>query len=184
MQFEKFDVQGPILIKPSRIGDSRGWFAETFRLDKFTEATGVGRFVQHNQSMSADAGTVRGLHFQCEPRAQGKLVRCLRGGILDVVVDIRKSSPTFGKHAVADLTEDNGHQLWVPAGFAHGFVTRCPNTEVFYLVTDYYSPSHDRGLLWNDPALAINWGVSNTEVVLSEKDRKWPTLSALSDIFE
>ena len=183
MQFESLDIHGPMLVKPSRIGDSRGWFAETFRLDKFAEATGAGPFVQHNQSMSADAGTVRGLHYQCEPRAQGKLVRCLRGGILDVAVDIRKSSPTFGRHVAAELSEDNGHQLWIPAGFAHGFVTRSPNTEVFYLVTDYYSPAHDRGLLWNDQALAIDWGVSESEVILSEKDRRWPGLSALSDIF-
>ena len=183
MQFEPMNVQGPMLVKPSRIGDARGWFTETFRLDKFTDITAVRGFVQHNQSMSAHAGTVRGLHFQAEPRAQGKLVRCLRGEILDVVVDIRRSSPSFGKHVAAELNEDNGHQLWVPAGFAHGFVTRAPNTEVFYLVTDYYSPEHDRGLLWNDPVLAINWGVSQSEAVLSDKDRRWPTLSALTDLF-
>jgi len=184
MLFEIFPISGPILIKPARIGDARGWFSETFRTDRFRENAGPVDFVQHNQSMSAAKGTVRGLHFQLEPMAQGKLVRCLKGGILDVAVDIRRSSPTFGQHVSAELTADNGHQLWVPPGFAHGFVTLTENTEVFYLVTAYYSPAHDRGLLWNDPALGIDWGIGDEEAQLSDKDRKQPLLADLPDLFD
>ena len=183
VDFEKFEIEGPVLVKPTKIGDSRGWFAETLRADKFSEVAGPVSFVQHNHSMSAEKGTLRGLHFQIEPRAQGKLVRCLKGAILDVAVDIRHSSPSFGKHVSVELTGENGHQLWVPPGFAHGFVTRCNDAEVFYLVTDYYSPSHDRGLLWNDPALAVDWGISEGDAVLSDKDRKWPQLAELPETF-
>jgi dTDP-4-dehydrorhamnose 3,5-epimerase len=181
--FEGFDVNGPLLIRPSRHGDARGWFSEVFRLDKFSAEAGNFSFVQHNQSMSAAKGTVRGLHFQIEPKAQGKLVRCLRGKIRDVAVDIRRSSLTFGQHVVVDLTAENGHQLWIPPGFAHGFATHTPDVEVFYLTTDYYSPEHDRGLLWNDSALAIDWGLTEEQAVLSDKDRKWPTLGTLKDVF-
>jgi dTDP-4-dehydrorhamnose 3,5-epimerase len=184
MLFEIFPISGPILIKPARIGDARGWFSETFRAERFRENAGPVDFVQHNQSMSAAKGTVRGLHFQLEPMAQGKLVRCLKGAILDVAVDIRRSSPTFGQHVSAELTADNGHQLWVPPGFAHGFVTLAENTEVFYLVTAYYSPAHDRGLLWNDPALGIDWGIGEGEAQLSDKDRKQPLLADLPDLFD
>jgi dTDP-4-dehydrorhamnose 3,5-epimerase len=184
MSFEIFPISGPILVKPTRIGDARGWFSETFRADQFLENAGPVVFVQHNQSMSATKGTVRGLHFQLEPMAQGKLVRCLKGAILDVAVDIRRSSPTFGKHVSAELTADNGHQLWVPPGFAHGFVTLVENTEVFYLVTSYYSPAHDRGLLWNDPALGIDWRVAEADAQLSDKDRKQPVLADLQDFFD
>jgi dTDP-4-dehydrorhamnose 3,5-epimerase len=184
MSFEIFPISGPILVKPTRIGDARGWFSETFRADQFLENAGPVVFVQHNQSMSATKGTVRGLHFQLEPMAQGKLVRCLKGAILDVAVDIRRSSPTFGKHVSAELTADNGHQLWVPPGFAHGFVTLVENTEVFYLVTSYYSPAHDRGLLWNDPALGIDWRVAEADAQLSDKDRKQPVLADLQDLFD
>jgi dTDP-4-dehydrorhamnose 3,5-epimerase len=184
MNFEHFDISGPVLIEPKRIGDSRGWFSETFRADRFAESVGEQVFVQHNQSLSAAKGTVRGLHFQLAPAGQGKLVRCLKGAILDVAVDIRRSSPTFGQHVAAELTADNGHQLWVPVGFAHGFVTLAEDTEIFYLVTDYYSPAHDRGLLWNDPALGIGWGVEASAAQLSDKDRKWPALKDLPDAFE
>lgn len=183
MQFERFEIDGPILFKPSRIGDARGWFSETFRQDNILEVIGDVGFLQHNQSMSAAAPTIRGLHFQIEPKAQGKLVRCLRGNILDVVVDIRRSSPWFGKHISAELTEENGHQLWVPPGFAHGFLTLVKNTEVFYLVTDYYSPAHDRGVLWNDPDLRIDWGMAADRIVISDKDCKLPRLRELPDLF-
>jgi dTDP-4-dehydrorhamnose 3,5-epimerase len=183
MVFEELAIEGPLVIRPSRHGDTRGWFSETFRHDKFVDAAGDYSFVQHNQSMSAAAGTVRGLHFQIEPKAQGKLVRCLRGGMLDVAVDIRRSSPTFGQHVAVELTEENGHQLWIPPGFAHGFSTRATDTEVFYLVTNYYSPEHDRGLLWNDRALGIDWRVSEGDAVLSEKDKMWPRLAQLRETF-
>ena len=183
MEFRTFDIAGPVLVEPRRIGDSRGWFSETFRYDLFRANVGPVDFVQHNQSMSAAKGTIRGLHFQLDPMAQGKLIRCLRGAILDVVVDIRRSSPTFGRHMSVELTAENGHQFWVPPGFAHGFVTLAENTEVFYLVTSYYSPTHDRGLLWNDPALGIDWRIGEGEAQLSEKDRKHPRLADLQDLF-
>lgn len=184
MNFTTFEVDGPVLVAPKRIGDSRGWFSETFRADCFGEHVGPIEFVQHNQSMSAAIGTVRGLHFQLAPMAQGKLVRCLRGAILDVAVDLRRSSPTFGRHVSAELTAENGHQLWVPAGFAHGFVTRSADTEVFYLVTSYYSPAHDRGLLWSDSDLGIDWGIGEAEAQLSDKDRRQPRLAELGDVFD
>lgn len=183
MVFEELPIEGPLLIRPFRHGDTRGWFSETFRFDKFGDAAGDYSFVQHNQSMSRATGTVRGLHFQIEPKAQGKLVRCLRGGILDVAVDIRRSSPTFGQHVAVELTEENGHQLWIPPGFAHGFSTGAANAEVFYMVTNYYSPEHDRGLLWNDPALGIDWRVSQGDAVLSDKDQMWPQLAQLRETF-
>ncbi|MCB1439128.1 MAG: dTDP-4-dehydrorhamnose 3,5-epimerase [Nitratireductor sp.] len=184
MKFRTSDIFGPVLIEPKRIGDSRGWFSETFRADRFREHAAPVEFVQHNQSMSAARGTIRGLHFQIEPMAQGKLVRCLKGAIRDVAVDLRRSSPTFGGHVAVELTAENGHQLWVPAGFAHGFVTLAENTEVFYMVTSCYSPTHDRGLLWNDPALGIDWGIDETKAQFSDKDRRQPRLSELQDIFD
>lgn len=184
MNFKRFDIEGPVLVEPRRIGDARGWFSETYRAALFRESVAQVDFVQHNQSMSAAAGTVRGLHFQTDPMAQGKLVRCLRGAILDVAVDIRRDSPTFGRHVAAELTAENGFQLWVPRGFAHGFVTRAADTEVFYLVTEYYSPAHDRGLLWNDPALGIDWGIDPDEAQLSDKDLRQPRLEDLADLFD
>lgn len=184
MEFRTFDIAGPVLMEAKRIGDSRGWFSETFRDDLFRDNVGPITFVQHNQSMSAAKGTIRALHFQLDPMAQGKLIRCLKGAILDVVVDIRRSSPTFGRHMSVELTAENGHQFWVPPGFAHGFVTLAENTEVFYLVTAYYSPAHDRGLLWNDPALGIDWRIGEDEAQLSDKDRRHPRLADLQDMFE
>lgn len=183
MEFRKFDIDGPALVVPRRIGDERGWFAEEFRADAFKREVADVDFVQHNRSHSRPKGTLRGLHFQLDPRAQGKLVRCPRGRILDVAVDLRSSSPTFGRHVVAELTGENGHQLWVPAGFAHGFCTLEEDCEVAYLVTDYYSPEHDRGLLWNDPALGIEWPVTEADAMLSPKDRAQPRLAELGVVF-
>ena len=183
MEFRKFDIDGPALVVPRRIGDERGWFAEEFRADAFRREVADVDFVQHNRSYSRPKGTLRGLHFQLEPRAQGKLVRCPRGHILDVAVDLRSSSPTFGQHVAAELTGENGHQLWVPAGFAHGFCTLEEDCEVAYLVTDYYSPEHDRGLLWNDPELGIEWPVVEAEAILSPKDRVQPSLADLDVLF-
>lgn len=184
MQFSRFPILGPVLVEPRRHGDARGWFAETFRADRFGVNVEPVIFVQHNQSMSAASGTIRGLHFQVDPMAQGKLVRCLRGAILDVAVDIRRGSPTFGQHVAAELTAENGHQLWVPRGFAHGFATLAEHTEVFYLTTGYYSPEHDRGLYFNDPALGIDWRTDPAAAQLSEKDLKQPLLSELQDLFD
>ncbi|MDO6965618.1 dTDP-4-dehydrorhamnose 3,5-epimerase [Rhizobium alvei] len=184
MQFETLEIEGLLLVTPKRHGDERGWFSEVFREDLFRKAAGDIHFVQHNQSYSKPRGTVRGLHFQLEPRAQGKLVRCPRGRVLDVAVDLRRSSPTFGKHITVELSAENGRQLWIPSGFAHGFCTLEDDCELAYLVTDYYSPEHDRGLLWNDAALGIAWPVEAEAAVLSGKDRQQPTLAALGPMFD
>lgn len=183
MQFENLDLPGIVLITPKKFGDNRGYFSETFRADLFLEKVGAFDFIQDNQSLSAEAGTVRGLHFQLEPRAQGKLVRCIGGRILDVAVDIRKGSPTFGKHVKVELTAENGCQLWIPSGFAHGFCTLVPNSILSYKVTDYYSADHDRGLLWNDPEIGIDWPITANRAVLSAKDITQPGLEALDADF-
>jgi dTDP-4-dehydrorhamnose 3,5-epimerase len=181
--FERFDIPDVLLVKPKKFGDARGYFMETFRQSLFEEQAGAIRFVQDNQSLSADVGTVRGLHFQLLPHAQGKLVSCIAGAILDVAVDIRVGSPTYGKHVSAELTAENGHQLWVPAGFAHGFCTLEPMTKVSYKVTDYYSAEHDRGLRWDDPDLGIAWPVAAENAVLSAKDKNQPGFRALDAYF-
>ena len=183
MLFEKTDIPEVILITPKSFGDARGSFMETFRKDLFETEVGPFPFVQDNQSFSAGTGTIRGLHFQLEPRAQGKLVSCVQGAILDVAVDIRTGSPTYAKHVAAELTADNGRMLWVPPGFAHAFCTLVPDTRVSYKVTDYYSPEHDRGLAFDDPALAIRWPVPQDQAILSEKDRCQPVLEELGSVF-
>lgn len=183
MKFEAATIPDIILITPKKFGDDRGYFMETYRHELFVEYVGAVEFVQDNQSLSADVGTVRGLHFQLDPKAQGKLVRCIAGALLDVAVDIRIGSPTFGKWVSAELTAENGCQLWVPPGFAHGFCTLLPDTQISYKVTNYYSPDHDRGLLWNDPALAIDWPVDATHAKLSVKDKKQPVLSDIGECF-
>lgn len=168
------------LITPPVFRDERGSFSETFN-ERAWAAFGISqRFVQDNHSLSVPRGVVRGLHFQIPPHAQDKLVRVVRGAIFDVAVDIRRDSPTFGKHVTAILSADNRAQLWVPNGFAHGFCTLEPNTEVLYKVTDYYAPECDRGLRWNDPYLAIAWPVAPADAILSSKDRAHPTLAELS----
>lgn len=171
------------LFVPRRIGDERGYFAEIYRSDIFAAHVGSVDFVQDNESLSARAGTVRGLHFQIDPAAQGKLVRCTVGALFDVAVDIRRSSPTFGHSVSAELSAANGQLLWVPPGFAHGFCTLAPDTVINYKVTAFYSASHDRGLAWNDPALAIDWPALADPDSLSAKDRAQPLLADLSDLF-
>jgi len=183
MRYKKTFIPDLIFWSTDRHGDDRGYFVETFRQDLFEEAVGRLSFVQDNQSMSAEVGTVRGLHFQLNPKAQGKLVRCLSGAILDVAVDIRHNSPTYGQHVKVELSAENGQQLWVPPGFAHGFCTLEPNSVIAYKVTDYYSPEHDRGLRWNDPALVIEWPVVEDEAILSAKDRVQPLLADLEANF-
>ena len=180
MEFESCDIAAVIRIKPKRFGDARGYFVETFRQDLFDRHIGRQVFVQDNQSLSAEPFTVRGLHFQIAPKAQGKLVRCIAGALLDIAVDIRPGSPSFGRHVAVELSAENGHQLWVPAGFAHGFCTLVANTQISYKVTDYYSPQQDRGLLWNDPELQIAWPVETGRAVLSDKDKILPTLAEWS----
>lgn len=180
MNIERLALDGVLLIEPKKIGDARGFFSETFRADRFEAEAGPVRFVQENQSLSAKRGTVRGLHYQRAPRGQGKLVRVLRGAILDVVVDARATSATFGQHLSVELSEENWRQIFIPEGFLHGFCTLTDAVEVTYKVTDYYSPEHDAGIRWDDPALGIRWPVAQPDAIVSEKDRTAP---AFSEIF-
>ncbi len=166
-----------VLIEPKRFGDDRGYFVETYHQSRFDAAGVKGPFVQDNHSLSRAAGVVRGLHFQTLPKPQGKLVRCTRGAILDVAVDMRAGSPTFGKHVAAELSAENGRQLWVPVGFAHGFSTLVPDTEVQYKVTGFYAPECDSGIAFDDPALGIDWRLPPSGAILSDKDRKLPRLA-------
>jgi dTDP-4-dehydrorhamnose 3,5-epimerase len=179
MQFTRLAIPDLVLIEPRRIGDARGSFTETFRQDCFTAEIGPVAFVQDNQSRSAQKGTIRGLHFQREPRAQGKLVRAISGAVLDVAVDIRAGSPSFGRFEAVELSAGNGRQLWIPPGFLHGFCTLTDDVELAYKVTDYYSPEHDAGVRWDDPDIAVPWPVNAAEAVLSDKDRKAPLLRDL-----
>lgn len=172
------------IIIPTRHGDARGFFAETYRRDVLREHGIDIDFVQDNQAFSAAANVVRGLHFQLPPAAQAKLVRVSAGAILDVAVDIRRSSPSYGRHIAVKLTAAEGNQLFVPEGFAHGYRTLVPDTEVVYKVNRYYSPAHDRGLRWNDPALAIDWGVTEDAAQLSDKDRRHPLFAELEAAFD
>lgn len=171
------------LITPRIIRDERGFFSETYNCRAFDGADIPAKFVQDNHSLSTDKGTIRGLHFQTPPRAQDKLVRVTHGSIFDVAVDIRIGSPTFGKHISAILSADNWHQLWIPKGFAHGFCTLEPNTEIVYKVTDYYYAEYDKGLAWDDPELDIEWPVNREAAVLSAKDKAHPQLLDLPDYF-
>ncbi|KAB2919483.1 MAG: dTDP-4-dehydrorhamnose 3,5-epimerase [Hyphomicrobiaceae bacterium] len=171
------------LITPQIFRDERGFFSETYSREMLAGAGIAVDFVQDNHSLSHRRGVVRGLHFQVPPRAQGKLVRVIRGAIFDVAVDIRQGSPTFGRHVSAVLSADNWSQLWVPVGFAHGFCTIEPDTEVIYKVTDFYATDCDRGIAFDDPDLAIAWPVGAAEAVLSAKDRQHPRLRDLPPQF-
>ena len=172
------------IVSPKRFGDDRGFFSEVYNRKAF-EAAGLGmEFVQDNHSWSAKAGTVRGLHFQSAPFTQNKLIRVVRGRILDVAVDLRRSSPTFGRHVAVELSAENWRQLLVPVGFAHGFCTLEPDCEVLYKVSGYYSAANDLGLAWDDPALGIAWPVRPEEATLSDKDRRQPRLADLPATFE
>jgi dTDP-4-dehydrorhamnose 3,5-epimerase len=167
-------IPGLLVLEPKKFGDHRGFFSETYSRARLAEAGFDREFVQDNHSRSAEVGTLRGLHFQTPPAAQDKLVRVVRGAILDVAVDLRRGSPTYGDHAAVELSAENWRQLLVPVGFAHGFVTLAPDVEVVYKVTDYYSPPNDRGLLWSDPDLGIDWGPAGAAPILSDKDRAAP----------
>jgi dTDP-4-dehydrorhamnose 3,5-epimerase len=182
-EVRSISVEGPLLVSARRFEDARGHFSETYSRRDFATLGISEEMVQDNQSFSVRPGTVRGLHFQVPPRAQAKLVRVLRGRILDVAVDIRHGSTTYGQHATAELSAENGLMLYVPVGFAHGFATLEPNTEVAYKVSDTYAPDCDRGLAWDDPALGIDWGVAPEAAVLSDKDRRHPRLAELGRVF-
>ena len=177
MKIERLAIADVILVTPNRFGDSRGFFSETFNAARFAEAGISQPFVQDNHSLSARPGVVRGLHCQIAPSVQGKLVRVVKGAIWDVAVDIRHGSPTYGQHVAAELSADNWSQLWVPGGFLHGFCTLLPDTEVIYKVTAGYDPAAERGVIWNDPDLALPWPLPDGGAVLSEKDGKLPRLS-------
>ena len=183
MLVEDTAIAGVKIITPRKHGDHRGYFSEVYRRDALAGAGLSLDFVQDNHSLSAQVGTLRGLHFQAPPFAQDKLVRVLRGAILDVAVDLRASSPTFGRHVAVELSAANWRQLLVPIGFAHGFCTLETDTEVFYKVTNYYSAAHDLGLAWDDKALAIAWPVDVRSAVLSDKDRRLPALKDLPSVF-
>jgi len=166
-----------LLLQPKRFGDDRGWFSEVYNERTFSAYGISDRFVQDNHSLSVPVGTLRGLHFQTAPFEQAKLVRCIRGRIFDVAVDIRRGSPTFGQWVGAELSAENGRQLYIPSGFAHGFVTLEPSTEVTYKVSSLYSPENDGGLLWSDPQIGIEWPLTEgTEPILSPKDERQPLL--------
>ncbi len=172
------------LVKTRRFDDDRGWFSETYSEQALAKLGIDDRFVQDNQSFSAFAGTIRGLHFQRPPHAQAKLVRCTRGSIMDYAVDVRRGSPTYGKWVSALLSADNDSQLYVPVGFAHAFVTLEPDTEVAYKVTDVYAPDCDGGILWSDAAVGIDWPLPATGAVLSDKDKLLPTLAEFDSPFD
>lgn len=184
MDFAELELPGLLQVVPKRSADARGYFAETFREDAFCARVGNVRFVQENQSLSVEAGTIRGLHFQAPPFAQGKLVRCLAGSLYDVAVDLRTGSPAFGKWTGVTISVEAGNQLWIPAGFAHGFCSLEPNTVISYKVTAYYSAPHDRGVAWDDPQLGIKWPEIAKLATLSEKDGRQPALAALPSFFD
>jgi len=174
----------PALLRAPRFGDARGWFMETYS-EARARAVGLDvRFVQDNQSFSAQTGTIRGLHFQRPPHAQAKLVRCVRGSITDYAVDLRRGSPTYGEWVGAKLTAEGGEQLFVPIGFAHGFITLEPDVEVAYKVSDVYAPDCDGGIVWNDPAIGIDWPLPASGAVLSDKDKTLSFLTEFESPFE
>ncbi len=181
--FEAQFIDGVILVQPKRFGDERGYFCETYHLDRFDAAGVRGPFVQDNHSLSGARGVIRGLHFQVPPHAQAKLVRCTRGAIYDVAVDIRTGSSTYGNYVGAMLSAENGFQLYIPVGFAHGFCTLTEECEVQYKVTDYYSPECDQGLAWNDPEIGIDWPLDGITPQLSDKDSRQPLLSGFQSPF-
>jgi dTDP-4-dehydrorhamnose 3,5-epimerase len=173
----------PRIIVPKRHVDNRGWFSETFHEKRLHDSGITCRFVQDNQSSSKRTGTLRGLHFQVPPAAQAKLVSVVRGRILDVAVDVRRGSPTFGKHVSTELSAEAGLQVYVPIGFAHGFVTLEDDVVVMYKASDFYSPAHDCGILWNDPDIAFPWPFKDAEIIVSDKDRELPYLKEFASPF-
>lgn len=183
MLVEDTAIAGIRIITPKRFGDARGYFCEVYNAATWAAAGLHFSFVQDNHSLSRAAGVVRGLHFQVPPFAQDKLVRVVRGRILDVALDLRRRSPSFGRHVAVELSADTGRQLLIPIGFAHGFCTLEPDTEVLYKVTAPYSAAHDRGVAFDDPALGLAWPVAADAAITSPKDRTWPKLADATDLF-
>ena len=184
MQVENTAIADVKIITPKKFGDHRGFFSEVYSRKAWAEAGLDYEFVQDNHSFSVEVGVIRGLHFQTEPFGQDKLVRVAKGRVLDVAVDLRRRSPTYGKHVAVELSAANWRQLLVPIGFAHGFCTLEADCEVLYKVTNIYSPAHDKGLAFDDPALGIDWRIDPAKAVLSDKDRKQPRLAELGAMFE
>jgi len=172
MKFRELPLQGACVIELEKRGDERGFFARVFCEREFAAEGLVTRFVQINNSLSADVGTLRGMHYQLPPASETKLVRCVRGSLWDCIVDLRPDSPTFKRWFGAELSAENRRMMYVPKGFAHGFITLEPDTEAFYLVDEFYAPELERGLRWNDPAIGIEWPAEPR--VMSEKDRNHP----------
>lgn len=183
MEIERTALDGVLILTPKRFGDARGFFSESWSRRAFEAAGLVFDWVQDNHSLSARAGTVRGLHFQAPPHAQDKLVRCGRGRLFDVAVDIRRGSPTYGRWVGVELSFENGRQLLIPKGFLHGFVTREPDTEIVYKCSDYYAPECDGAVRFDCPEIGIDWGLEGLEPVLSAKDRAAPGLRDFASPF-
>lgn len=181
---EQTALSGVVILTPRKFEDERGYFSETYNERRACEEAGLpSHFVQDNVSLSGKKGTIRGIHFQTPPFAQDKLVRVLAGSILDVAVDLRKDSPTYGQHVAVELSAQAFNQLFIPKGFGHAFCTLEDNTQVLYKVTDYYAPQNDAGIIWNDPDLAIKWPITATQALLSAKDAKLPRFADLPDDF-
>lgn len=183
MEIEKTKLDGVVILTPARFGDERGFFSESWNRQRMAEAGFDIDFVQDNHSLSAAVGTVRGLHFQAPPHAQVKLVRCGRGCLFDVVVDIRRGSPSYGDWIGVELSAQNGRQILVPEGFLHGFVTRMPDTEIVYKCSDYYAPDCDGAVRFDCPRIGVDWALGGQTPILSEKDRAAPTLDAFDSPF-
>ena len=183
MQISESGISDVKILLPEKHGDHRGFFSEAYNKQALAEAGVDVDFVQDNHSLSAERGTVRGLHFQTPPFAQDKLVRVVRGAVFDVAVDLRRKSPTYGRHVSVVLSAEAWNQILVPIGFAHGFMTLEPDTEVVYKVSNYYVPDHDEGLLWNDPDLAIPWPLDAGAAILSPKDGNLPKLAEIDSPF-
>jgi dTDP-4-dehydrorhamnose 3,5-epimerase len=182
MKFINTNIDGLIIIEPTVFRDNRGYFLESYNKKKFVEAIGKISFVQDNESKSSK-GVLRGLHFQKPPYAQAKLVRCIEGRVLDIAVDIRQESKTYGEHVIVELSEENKKQVFIPRGFAHGFLVLSKSAIVSYKVDNSYAPKYDAGIRWDDSTLNIQWGVSESEVMVSEKDSKLPFFSEFKTPF-
>jgi dTDP-4-dehydrorhamnose 3,5-epimerase len=180
----KVSANLPRIIVPKRYVDDRGWFSETYHEQRLRDLGITCRFVQDNQSSSKRAGTLRGLHFQLPPAAQAKLVSVMRGRILDVAVDLRRGSPTFGNYVSTELSAVTGRQLYIPVGFAHGYLTLQDDVVLIYKVSDYYAPAYDSGICWKDPDIAIPWPLKEADIIMSDKDRRLPLLKEFASPFE